>query len=205
MKRKAMKSTARPESGRILVINGHPDKESYCAALAEAYREGAAYAGKDCGLVHLSDVHFDPVLHHGNRVIQELEPDLKSLQAQIKRARHLVLVYPVWWATFPALLKGLFDRAFLPGQMFKFREDKLLWERYMKGRSARCIVTMNTPPLLYRLFIKRPGDHAVNRGVLRFVGYRPVRFTHLGSVKRSDLKKRRHWLQKVRRLGVKGK
>lgn len=189
----------------ILVINAHPDKDSFCAALTRSYVEGAVKSGSICRLVHLSDLDFDPILHKGYRVIQELEPDLIMLREEIKTADHLVMVYPVWWATFPALLKGLIDRLFLPGFMFNFHSSGYSWDKYMKGKTARLIITMNSPPWYYRIFVRKPGDNALKKGVLKFVGFGPVRITHLGPVKLSGLQKRRKWLKKAEYLGVKMK
>ena len=187
----------------ILVINGHPDKESLCSALAEAYARGSRTSAIDCELIHLSDLDFDPVLHNGYRVVQELEPDLLMLQERIRKAEHLVFVYPVWWGTYPSLLKGMIDRAFLPGFMFKFHPNGYSWDKFMKNKSARLIVTMNSPKWYYKYMIGRPGDHAMRRSVLRFAGFKPVRITHLGPVNRADATRRAEWLQKIESMGKK--
>ena len=86
----------------ILVILGHPDTNSYCAALADAYVRGARAAGAQVKLVKLAELDFDPVLHHGYNEIQELEPDLQEMQREISAARHVVWVYPMWWVGAPA-------------------------------------------------------------------------------------------------------
>lgn len=83
-------------SKRILVILGHPAKESFCGALANAYVAGAQAAGNEVQLISLGTLHFDPVLHNGYTTIQELEPDLVATQAAITLAQHIVFVYPIW-------------------------------------------------------------------------------------------------------------
>ena len=75
---------------KILIINGHPDKESFCFALAESYKKGAGTNGTDCKLINLIDLKFDPILASGYRVVSELEPDLLMMQKDIKEANHLV-------------------------------------------------------------------------------------------------------------------
>ena len=102
---------------KILIINGHPDKESLCFALAESYKKGADTNGNQCQLVHLIDLTFNPILTHGYRLVSELEPDLLKMQEAILQADHLVSVYPNWWATLPALLKGFIDRVLLGGRL----------------------------------------------------------------------------------------
>ena len=100
---------------KILIINGHPDEKSFCFALAESYKKGADTNGAECRLVHLTDLQFNPVLTYGYRVVSELEPDLQKMQQYILQADHLVFVYPTWWGTYPALLKGFT----ILGQTFK--------------------------------------------------------------------------------------
>ncbi|WP_310481451.1 NAD(P)H-dependent oxidoreductase [Chamaesiphon sp. VAR_48_metabat_403] len=105
---------------KILIINGHPDKKSFCITLAESCEKEANLAGTDCKLVHLIDLDFNPILTFGYRKVSELEPDLVKMQQEILAADHLVFVYPNWWLTFPALLKGFIERAFMPGFAFIF-------------------------------------------------------------------------------------
>ena len=117
----------------ILIINGHPDKESFCFALAESYKNGSTTTGATCKLIHLVDFNFNPILTYGYRKISVLEPDLIKVQQDILTANHLVFVYPSWWGTYPALLKGFFDRVFLPGFAFKYHKDSPFWDKLLKG------------------------------------------------------------------------
>jgi len=130
---------------KVLIINGHPDKESLCYSMAAIYQKGALSSGAESKLVNLIDLHFNPNLESGYRKQTELEPDLLAIQQDILDAQHVVFVYPNWWGTFPALLKGFIDRVFLPGFGFKYRENSPFWDKLLKGKSARLIVTMDTP------------------------------------------------------------
>ena len=186
---------------KILIINGHPDKESFCFALAKKYKEGADLAAADCKLVHLADLDFNPVLTYGYRRISELEPDLIIMQQEILAADHLVLLYPNWWSTFPALLKGFIDRVFLPGFAFKYREGSPFWDKLLKGKTARLIVTMDTPKWYYWLINKNAGHHAMKIGVLAFCGIKPVKITSFAPLKSSTDKTRKKWLDEVGELG----
>jgi NAD(P)H dehydrogenase (quinone) len=186
---------------KILIINGHPDKESLCFALAESYKKGADLAGADCKLIHLIDLDFNPILNFGYRKISVLEPDLIKMQAEITAADHLVWVYPNWWSTFPALLKGFIDRTFLPNFAFKYRENSPFWDKLLEGKTARLIVTMDTPKWYYWLINRRAGHNAMRIGVLEFCGIKPVKITVFTPVKSSDDKKRKQWLEEAVELG----
>lgn len=188
---------------KILIINGHPDKESLCFALAESYKKGADTNGEQSQLVRLIDLKFNPILTHGYRLVSELEPDLLKIQQDILQADHLVFVYPNWWATFPALLKGFFDRAFIPNFAFKYHEKGPFWDKLLKGKTARLIVTMDTPKWYYWLVNRSAGHNAMKIGVLEFSGIKPVKITAFAPVKSSNSAKRKKWLDEVEQLGKK--
>lgn len=186
---------------KVLVILGHPRKASFCGALAQAYAEAARAAGANVRTLALADLPFDPVLHEGYLRPQELEATLDAAQADVSWANHLVFVYPNWWGSFPALVKGFFDRAFLPGYAFKYRRDSPLWDKLLSGRSARVLVTMDSPPWYYRWLMGAPGDRQIRRTILEFCGVKPVRITHFGSIKTSTPERRAAWLSRAAELG----
>lgn len=188
---------------RILVILGHPSGESLCAGLARAYVAGAQAAGHEVRLIELGTLAFDPILHHGYRQVQPLEPDLLAAREAIEWAQHLVLVYPTWWGGMPALLKGFFDRVFLPGFAYQYRQNSPFWDKLLKGRSAQVLVTMDTPPWYYRLINRAPGHNQTRRTILEFTGIKPVRITTFSPVRYADDAKRAAWLAKARQLGHK--
>jgi putative NADPH-quinone reductase len=186
---------------KILIILGHPVKDTFSGLLFENYRNGALASGAEVKELILREMKFDLNFSEGYRGNQELEPDLQKAQELITWAEHIVLIYPNWWSTFPALLKGFIDRTFLPGFAFKYRKGSLLWDKLLTGRSARLIITMDTPPWYYWLVYRRPGHNAMKRGILEFCGIRPVRITTIGSLKVSSDSKRQQWLDKVLKLG----
>lgn len=187
----------------ILLILGHPNKDSFCKALLDAYAKSAQNAGYNVRMRYIGDMTFDPILWKGYNVIQELESDLIDAQHDIKWANHIVFVYPTWWYTFPALLKGFFDRVFLPGFAFKFHTPRK-WDKLLKGRSARLIVTMNAPRIYYRWIVKSPG-HRMMKATLKFSGIKPIKITDIGSIESLGDEKRKKWIEKVAELGKKGK
>ncbi|MBI5067202.1 MAG: NAD(P)H-dependent oxidoreductase [Deltaproteobacteria bacterium] len=186
---------------RILVIDAHPRAGSFCAALATAYVEESRRAGAEVDRLDLRDLRFDPMLRDDVALEQPLEPDLEQAQRRLAAAEHLVLVYPIWWGSYPALLKAFLDRAMLPGFAFKYRPQGRGWDKLLAGRSARVISTMDTPPLLFRLLMGSPAHRAMGRATLGFCGVKPVRFTDVGSVKGSTPAQRQAWLGEARKLG----
>lgn len=182
---------------RILVILGHSSAASFCGALAQSYAKGAEAAGNEVRSLSLGKLRFDPILRDGYAKIQELEPDLVVAQEAIAWAQHIVFVYPIWWGSIPALLKGFFDRTFLPGFAFKLRKGSLMVDGLLAGRSAHLLVTMDTPPWYFRWIYRMPGHNQMKRTILEFCGIKPVTVTNFGPVKDSPPKAREQWLSQA--------
>lgn len=191
-------------SKKVLVLLGHPDNETVCGYFADRYVAGALEAGHEVRRVNLGELQFDPVLHRGYKVIQELEPDLRKLQEDFKWAEHIVILYPNWWSTMPALLKGMFDRMFLPGFAFKFGERGMFWKKLLSGRSSRVIITMHNWPWLTRLMV---GDYSneIRKGILEFSGISPVRALSIGRIEHMSKEKIGRWGKCIFKLGARAR
>lgn len=190
---------------RILIINGHPDKDSFNFALAEAYNNGARKSDAEIRRINIIDLNFNPNLQFGYRKRTELEPDLLEAQDSIKWADHLVWVYPVWWGSVPGIMKGFLDRVLLPGFAFKKKDGSLWWKKYLKGKSARIICTLDQPAWYYKLFNGSPSHKAMKRLTLNFIGVGNVKITSIGPIRLSKDSFREKWLKNVERLGIKNK
>ncbi|PIQ66350.1 MAG: NADPH:quinone reductase [Candidatus Zambryskibacteria bacterium CG11_big_fil_rev_8_21_14_0_20_42_18] len=189
---------------KIFILVGHPDIDSFNCTLASEYEKGALEAGHEVRRVSISHMKFDPILHSGYRLMQDLEPDLVSFQENVRWCDHFVVLYPSWWSTMPALLKGLFDRVWLPGFAYKFTSN-ISWQRLLKGRSATMIVTSDTIPLAQRIIF---GDttNELKRGILWFAGFSPIRVHKFGYLKHFGGTWRRERLKrKVYNLGRQAK
>ncbi len=186
---------------KILVFLGHTDKESMCGTIADTYESAAKSFGHSVKRVNLGELSFDPILHKGYKVIQELEPDLKKLQDDFRWAEHLVLIYPNWWSTMPAGLKGVFDRFFLPGFAFRMKKNSTYgWEPLLSGRSARVMITMDAPPMISR-FLFGDNVNEIRDGILEFAGFRPVEVSKFGPIKGLTGKHKDALLREVASLG----
>ena len=189
----------------ILVINGHPDKNSFCRALSYSYKHGCEQAGGNCELVNLSDIDFNPILKYGYSIKMELEPDLVHLQKLILKASHIVFVFPIWWGTYPALFKGFIDRVFLPGYAFGYESGSFPHEEKLIGKTATVITTMNTPWWYYRFFHKRPAYYSIKKSVLSFCGISSVKYVSFTPVKKSTPLQRKNWIKYTYQMGTKMK
>lgn len=186
-----------------MVLLGHPDKETTCGRLADIYERAAKDAGHEVRRINVGELQFDPILHKGYKVIQELEPDLLKAQEAMKWAEHIVILYPNWWCTMPALLKGLFDRMFLPGFAFHFHKGSFMhWDKLLRGRTGRVIITMDASPWFTYLAF---GDftNEIRKGILDFAGIHPVHLTKIGPIGGMKPHRLKRWEEDIAALGKK--
>ena len=190
---------------KIVVINGHPDKESFSYSLSASYIKGAKKTGVEIKKINIRALKFNPNLQFGYRKRTALEPDLLEAQAKLKWADHLVWVYPVWWSSVPAIMKGFLDRVLLPGFAFKKRENSLFCDKCFTGKTARIICTIDQPAWYYRMVTKSPSSFAMKKGTLNFIGVKKVKITTIGPIRLSTIQFREKWLKKVEKLGERNK
>lgn len=185
---------------KILLINGHPDKQSYNHALANAYQQGAE-THATVKVLNVGALDFNPNLKKGYHERMDWEPDLQQAVEWIQEADHLVWVFPLWWYGYPAILKGFIDRVFLPGVTFQPVAGKALPKPLLKGKTARIIVTADSPKWYYRWYMHSPATNQLKKGTLEFCGVKPVRVTYISVIKNSSETFRKKWLYRVKALG----
>ncbi len=189
---------------KIFILLGHPNSDdTFCKSLADAYENGAKEAGHEVKRMNVGDINFDPILHNGYKVIQQLEPNLLTFQENIKWCEHFVVVYPTWWTSMPALLKGLFDRAWISGFAFRFKPNGM-WNKLLLGRSVRVITTMGAPAIIEYLSFGNV-TKTLSNNILRFAGFSPSRSTWIGSAEKMKIETRQKWFSKMREFGKSGK
>ncbi|MCC6369564.1 MAG: NAD(P)H-dependent oxidoreductase [Bacteroidia bacterium] len=186
---------------KILVINGHPNKQSFCDALSKAYTKGALKAGNAVVLINLYDLQFNPNFE-GTYTKENtgVEADIIDARKKISEAQHLVIIHPVWWGSVPALLKGFFDKTLVPGFAFKYKKNSPMWDKLLKGKTAEIIYTTDTPVWFYRLFYRAPSVNMVRDRVLGFCGVKTKQVIGIGPIRNSTLEFREKWLKKIENL-----
>lgn len=190
---------------KILIINGHPNEQSFNVGIAEAYKKGVQESDAEVQEIVISQLDFNPNLSNGYQKRTELEPDLLEAWEKIKWADHLVWVHPVWWGGLPAIMKGFIDRLFLPGMAFQYKENSISWDKLLKGKTGHIITTLDQPSWYYGLISGKPSVNQLKKTVLEFCGITPVKVTYVGIVKTSTAESRKKWLTKIEKLGIRNK
>ena len=188
---------------RILLIQGHPDASAHhlCHALEDAYAAGAQAAGHVVRRVNVATLDF-PLLRSQTEWEQgTLPPVLLPAQRDIAWAHHLVLFFPLWLGDMPALLKGFLEQVARPGFAFKGGQANPFGSKGLSGRSARVVVTMGMPTVVYRWYFRAHSVKSLERNILGFVGIAPVRETLIGLVDRLGEDGVEDWKARLDRLG----
>lgn len=190
----------------ILIIDGHPDPDParFNHALVAAYEAGARDAGHEVRTIALSALEF-PLLRSKKDWETTPVPDaLRPSQEALAWAGHIVIFFPLWLGGMPALLKGYLEQVARPG--FAVPQDRLnpLGPKMLAGRSARLVVTMGMPSLVYRWYFRAHSVKALERNILGFVGIAPIHETLIGLVDGLDDHARAKWLKKIDALGRRG-
>jgi putative NADPH-quinone reductase len=189
---------------RILIVNGHPhdDLDHFVHALVRAYAAGAETA-HEVRQISIARLDF-PILRDPEDWLKgEVPAGLKRAQEDIAWAEHVVILYPLWLGDVPALLKAFLEQVSRPGFAIQPLEHGL-FEKLLKGKSARIIVTMGMPAAAYRLWFRQHSVQSLKHNVLQLVGFSPVRVSLIGNVEGSDAHRRR-WLEKVQKMGARGR
>lgn len=188
---------------RITIIQGHPDPEGghLGHALAEAYAQGALEAGHEIRRVEVARLDF-PILRSKDEWDHSPPaPDIAQAQADVSWANHLVIFYPLWLGSMPALLKAFLEQLLRPGFAADRTQGATGWRKRLAGRSARVVVTMGMPAFAYRWWFGAHSLKALERNILHFSGVSPVSHTLFGMVEAFRPPRHERWLKEMRMLG----
>jgi len=112
---------------KVLIVTAHPQRDSFTQALAQRFAEGIVASGHEAEIADLYGEGFDPLVS-----APELEgwqegkvsPEIRAHQERIKSNDGLVLAYPVWWSTPPAILSGWLQRVLTQGFAFQHVDSR---------------------------------------------------------------------------------
>jgi putative NADPH-quinone reductase len=186
---------------RILLLNGHPDPapERFCAALVNAYADGARRSGHEVRRFDVGDMAFPLIRSATESDKGPVAEDAARVQDAIRWADHILLVFPLWLDDQPAWLRALFEQVFRYGFVHTdFDKNK----KALKGKTVHTVVTMGMGAFAYRW---KNGAHcvrALEKGLYAYAAIKPVRRTLIGSIHTIDDTARKAWLKKLQSAGA---
>ncbi|MCI5078290.1 NAD(P)H-dependent oxidoreductase [Oricola sp.] len=185
---------------RVLVLHAHPVAESYNGFLHGLIVERLKAKGHDVDDCNLYAEDFDPRLTREERLAyHDIGPNIEPVKGYVERvqaAEALVMSYPVWNFGYPAILKGFFDRVFLPGVSFKMADGKV--KPCLHNIRKVGVVTTYGGSRLRAVLVGDPPRKSVNR-VLRAIVKPAAPFTYLAhyDMNRSTDETRQRFITKV--------
>lgn len=196
---------------RTLVVVGTPLAGSFTHALAERYVAALLAAGVPADDVRVVDLATDPVPAHPTTradlrapdgATDHLPDDVAAYTRDLTWAEHVVVLFPQWWGTSPAALTAWIDRVVLSGVAFRYGRGHVS-ERLLTGRTARIVMTMDSPGFWNRFVYRDAAVVTLRRATFAYVGIRTVGVTRLAAVRFSAPERREAWLAAVERAARK--
>lgn len=188
---------------RILLIQGHPDASvrHFGHELEDAYAEGAEALEHEVRRIQVAKLEFPLLRSQFEWEKGELPPSLAEAQKAIEWCEHVVLFFPLWLGDMPALMKGFLEQVARPGFAFGEQGSRNFAVKHLTGRSARVVVTMGMPAVIYRWYFRAHSIKSLERNILGFVGFAPVTETLIGNVGNIDAAGAEKWIEKLAVLG----
>ena len=193
---------------KTLIVFTHPHEGSYCHAILGAVQKGLKQGGHACKVINLNKDGFNPVLRTKDlkafaelgrgdiAALSELDPIVLSYKKKLEWAERLVMIFPIWWMTMPAIMKGFIDKVIFPGVAYEMDGGRLK-SRLKNLRQVTVISTMNTPADVYRDRFGNSIEGSLVKGTFNQIGIHDVEWISLNMVKQVGEEVRAQWLEEL--------
>lgn len=181
-----------------LIIYAHPNPKSFNHAILDEIQRGLIDGNNTYEVIDLYEENFDPnLIYNENAKISDLRNniEIERYQELIKKADHLIFIYPIWWYGTPAILKGFFDRVFTSG--FAYTNKGKLAQGLLRDKSAWVVYTIDSPSWFVRLFRRNIEWIVMKDAILKYCGIRSVKRMMFAGVKLSNINQREKWLKYI--------
>ena len=187
---------------KTLIVYNHPYHGSFCHAILESVKKGLLKCGHEVDLIDLDHDAFNPVMtakdllaFRNHEAVDEQAIDYIN---RLKKADHLVLIFPIWWELMPSMMKGFIDKVIFPGSTYRYTKSGYGMKTMLSNlKSTTVITTMNTPKLIYKFVFGNAINQALIKGTLKKTGCKNVKWISFNMVKSSSEKTRTMWLSNI--------
>lgn len=184
---------------RVAIVFNHPYEGSFGNAILKAITKGLNGANHEVDLMHLDKDGFNPVMSKADLKAfvehKPIDPQVIDYNERLKKADHLIFVFPIWWDLMPAMTKGFIDRVLAPGVVYDHHPRGFGLVPLLKNmKSVTIITTMNKPKIMYSLLIGNLIRKAMLRSVFKTMGYKNLKWISFNRIKIVSQKKRVKWL-----------
>ena len=193
---------------KTLIIYYHPHEGSFCSAIRDAVISGLETGEHEYKLVDLGRDEFDPVMRAkdlkafamagriGEEGLEGVDPIVLKYMKELRWAEHIVMIFPIWWMSMPAMMKGFVDKVIFPGVVYKMEGGNLV--SMLSGlKQVTIITTMNTPSDVYKSMFNNSIEGSLIKGTFNKIGIHDIRWISLNMVKQVGDEKRWVWLDEI--------
>lgn len=192
---------------KTLIVFNHPYDGSFCAAILGAVRKGLDDGGHPYRLIHLDNDGFDPVMRAKDlkafamagkameKALEDVDPFVLKYKDDLEWAERMVMIFPIWWMTAPAMTKGFVDKVIFPSVAYNMDKGRLVSRIPLK--KVMVISTMNTPADIYEDMFGNSIEGSLVNGTFRQIGIEDVEWVSFNGVKQAAQELRAEWLEEV--------
>ena len=192
---------------KTLIVFNHPHEGSYCTSILHAAEKGLKAGGHPCRIINLDKDGFDPVMRSKDLkafamagkdmddALLEVDPLVMKYKEDLEWAEHLVMIFPIWWMTSPAMTKGFIDKVIFPAIAYTMEDGRL--KSRLPLERVTIITTMNTPAEAYRDMFNNALEGSLINGTFKKIGIEDVRWISLNEVRQASDELRKSWLTHI--------
>ena len=184
-----------------LIIYAHPCEGSFCHAVKDRIVETLKKNGHEFNLIDLNKDKFDPVMTAEDLKLYSsggtTDPNVDRYLELLAETDVLFIIFPVWWGVMPAILKGFFDKVFLPKRAYIYKKSGLLKPLFPQIKQAVIFNTLGGPKIYHNLMLSFPVKKVVADTTLKMIGVKKVKIVQFDMMKKSTPEKRVKWLDQV--------
>ena len=196
---------------KTLIVYSHPYEGSFCNAVMNVVKAGLKKGGHACKVINLDKDNFDPVmkakdlkafaeLGHGiSEALEDLDPAVLRYKKKLEWAERLVMIFPVWWMTVPAIMKGFVDKVIFPGVAYEMEDGRLV-SRLRSLKQVTVISTMNTPANIYRDLFGNSLEGSLIKGTFNQIGIHDAKWISFNMVRQVEPEVRVQWLRELEEM-----
>ena len=193
---------------KTLIIFNHPYEGSFCSAIRESVKAGLRKGRHSCKVINLDKDRFDPVMRAKDleifrlrgaedlNLVTGMDPKVLRYKKRLEWAERIVMIFPIWWMTMPAMTKGFIDKVIFPGVAYRMEGSRLV-STLSNLKQVVIITTMNTPSDVYKEQFDNSLEGSLIKGTFNKIGIHDIRWISLNMVKQVGDEKRWVWLDEI--------
>ncbi len=159
---------------KTLVIYAHPKTEGFCSTILESVKNKLEENNSPYEVLDLYDMNYDPILHENEHYTsrgdhKNISEENLKIQEKIKESNKIIFIFPIWWNSVPAILKGFFDKVFTSPFAFEF-SPKGIPIGNLKGKEGIIFTASGSAKWQNILFLGDRAIKTVKNDTLGFCG-----------------------------------